>query len=296
NDSGKPLAIAEWQKSERITVVSTDRRNRSVARNAGAAIAKGQYLHFLDDDDWMLPGAFQRFKDLSEENGKAGWLYGAIRFVNNTGQKIVDNHPDEVNNCFIQLIAWEWLPLQASIIKVEAFLSVGGFAPLESLGGGFEDIDLSRQIALRYDFARINEVVACIRIGHEGSTTNYDDIVFQNRQSREKVLNDRATLARMIDSAHLNSTRPGYWHGKIVYYYLASVKWNLRKRRVHPALSRGVSALIGCSVAGRHIISADFWQGVTRPHYPRMAIALKDSGADHLYDGARSKIEALNRF
>jgi glycosyltransferase involved in cell wall biosynthesis len=47
NDSGQPLPDMDWQHSERVRVITTQRRERSVARNTGAAIARGKYLHFL---------------------------------------------------------------------------------------------------------------------------------------------------------------------------------------------------------------------------------------------------------
>src|SRR4030067_3850837 len=66
NDSGAPLAEADWQNSERVRTMHTNRRERGVARNTGAAIAKGGYLHFLDDDDVLLPGALQAFWEFDQ--------------------------------------------------------------------------------------------------------------------------------------------------------------------------------------------------------------------------------------
>ena len=59
NDSGSPLPFADWQSSPLVRVIHTDHQERCVARNTAAALAKGTYLHFLDDDDWMLPGALK---------------------------------------------------------------------------------------------------------------------------------------------------------------------------------------------------------------------------------------------
>ena len=51
NDSGEPLPEMAWQHSKCVRVIDTNRRERSVARNTGAAIARGEFFHFLDDDD-----------------------------------------------------------------------------------------------------------------------------------------------------------------------------------------------------------------------------------------------------
>src|SRR5919108_3058002 len=57
NDSGQPLPEAGWHHSAQVHIINTNRRERSFARNSGAAIARGDYLGFLDDDDWLLQGA-----------------------------------------------------------------------------------------------------------------------------------------------------------------------------------------------------------------------------------------------
>jgi hypothetical protein len=158
NDSGKPLPEANWQRCDGVQIIETNRHNRSVARNAGAALARGKYLHFLDDDDWMLPGAFDSLWKLASISD-AAWLYGGFRLVDNQGKTIAEIFPEETGNCFVQLVAWEWLPLQASIIASDAFFAVGGFAPLSSLLGGFEDIDLSRQVGRYHDVAGTHKLV-----------------------------------------------------------------------------------------------------------------------------------------
>lgn len=286
NDSGRPLAQADWQRSGRVEILDTNRHNRSVARNAGAAIAEGRYLHFLDDDDWMLPGAFEDLWGLARTS-HAAWLYGAFRLVDNRGNTIAEVFPEETGNSFLQLVAWEWLPLQASIIESRAFFAVGGFAPLSSLLGGFEDVDLSRQIARHYDVDRTSVIVACIRRGTEGSTTNYVDMFRQNRQSRENALNTPGSFSRMVGSARMSPRRSSYWFGRIIYYYLASMRWNIQRGRLFTAVSRGAYAMAAFGVATRHILSADFWRGLSRPHLSRTGIAYSEAGVD-LYSRTRS--------
>jgi glycosyltransferase involved in cell wall biosynthesis len=286
NDSGKPLPEADWQKLGNIRILDTNRRNRSVARNVGAAAAQGRYFHFLDDDDWMLAGALQTLLAIAEQS-QAGWVHGAFRMVDNVGITVMELYPDETGNCSIQMMAWEWLPLQASVIRADAFFQVDGFASLPSLGGGFEDVHLSRQIALHYDMARTEQIVATIRIGDVSSTTNYVTMFDQNRHSREKTLAVRGAFRRLIHSGSSHPTRSNYWFGKVIYYYMASMKWNLQDRQFFTAASRTSYLLAGIVLAGHRLFSSEFWRGVLRPHYPRMGLALQAAGADHLYANSR---------
>jgi glycosyltransferase involved in cell wall biosynthesis len=277
NDSGSHLPLDDWQQHPHVRMISTNRLNRSIARNTGAAIATGKYLHFLDDDDWMLPGAFDAFWTATR-NSSAAWIHGGFRMVDNSGAKIADIFPDETGNCFINLISWEWLPLQASIVDANAFFKVGGFATLESLGGGFEDIHLTRQIAGKYAFLNVPELVACVRSGDTGTTTNYTDMFIQNRQSREKILETPGSYARLISSAGENPSRNAYWYGKVFYYLLVSAVKNLSAKRFFTAASRMCYAVLNLLLAGRYLFQNEFWHGATKPHFPRVWLAIQDSG------------------
>ena len=106
NDSVKPLPNnADWQKLDNITIIDTNKRNRSVARNVGAAASRGRYLHFLDDDDWMMPGAFEALLHVAE-GSHADWVHGAFRMVDNSGTTVAKLFPNEAGNCSIQMMAW----------------------------------------------------------------------------------------------------------------------------------------------------------------------------------------------
>ncbi|MCL4266190.1 MAG: glycosyltransferase family 2 protein [Anaerolineae bacterium] len=269
NDSGEPLCDEAWQHSDQVRIIHTNRHNRSVARNAGAAIAKGRYLHFLDDDDWMLPGAFQSLQSVAKIS-KAAWVYGAFSLVDNAGDLIAEISPEEEGNCFIQMIYWEWIPIQASLIKSEVFFARGGFDSKGPFSTVFQDTDLSRQILRYYEMARTGEIVSCIRAGDVGSTTNYGAMFVANRLSREKSLSLPGAFSRMRASAN-----DAYWHGRIVYCYLASLMWNWQQRRVLTAASRGTYALAGGVTAGRHLFSADFWRGAIKPHFNRVRTAVE---------------------
>jgi glycosyltransferase involved in cell wall biosynthesis len=265
NDSWEPLPDQDWQRSPQVRLINTQHRERSVARNTGAAIAKGKYLHFLDDDDWMLPGAIEILRRLANSS-RAAWIYGGYQLVDNEGELLDVFRPDERGNCFIRFIASEWLPLQASLIDARAFFNIGGFAHLEALSGGDEDVDLSRQLSLYNDLDCTPEIVAAIRTGIEGSSTNYASLQEQSRQSREKALDMSPAFRRMQNSARTRPRRVQYWQGRVLYAYLSSLQWNLSHGRLFKALSRALHGLGVLALAGRALLYLSFWIGATKPH------------------------------
>jgi glycosyltransferase involved in cell wall biosynthesis len=257
NDSGRPLSGMAWLASPKITVVHTQCRERSVARNTGAAIAVGRYLNFLDDDDWLLPGALQTFRSLANTHPVA-WLYGSAQLVDRRGKPIIPLRHELAGNCFTQVMAGEWIPLQASLVETKAFFAVGGFTPQLS---GPEDIDLLRRIALRCDIAGIEEPIACIARGETGSTTDYGHHAGMSRWAREVILDSPGVFARMR-----TSSRSSYWRGRVVRVYLTSMLWNLRRKRLLQAASRAVRGVAGVALASPHLLSSRFWRAVVRPY------------------------------
>src|SRR5579859_2245977 len=147
NDSGQPLPSGAWQQAAGVQVIETQQRERSVARNVGAAVARGRYLHFLDDDDWLLPGALRMFWALAQDN-PAAWLYGAAQLTDAHGRCLFQFDHQLRGNCLTQVMAGEWVPLQASLIAAGAFFAVGGF---DNTMPGAQDKDLLMRIALRYE-------------------------------------------------------------------------------------------------------------------------------------------------
>jgi glycosyltransferase involved in cell wall biosynthesis len=257
NDSGQPLPPADWQRSHRVRVIETRRRERSVARNTGAAIARGRYLHFLDDDDWLAPDAFSRLWPVAR-TGQAQWIYGHSQLVSRKGECILHLRHTLNGNCFVQAMAGEWIPLQASMLEADAFFAIGGFDPLIA---GPEDIDMLRRFSLRGTLACAPALVAHIAWGAEASTTDYATHAEQSRWAREKILDQPGTWARMRASA-----TSSYWQGRIVRAYGTSLTWNLRRTRMLTAASRTTLGLASLVLAGPSVLVPSFWRALTRPH------------------------------
>lgn len=257
NDSGRPLEDAAWRESPRVRVIDTNRRERSVARNAGAAVARGRHLHFLDDDDWLVPGGLQYLARAARDGG-TDWVYGHTLLVDGDGAPILALRPRHAGNCFVQAMSGEWTPLQASLVRAETFFAVGGFHPLIA---GPEDVDLLRRVCLVGAVAFTPEIVACIGWRTEATRTDYARHAARSRWAREQILGRPGVLRRLRDSA--NSS---YWHGRIVRAYATSMAWNLRRGHVLTAASRAAFAATSLLLAGPHALAPAFVRAVARPH------------------------------
>lgn len=261
NDSGQPLTDFEWTDSPRVRVLNTNRRERSYARNSGAAVARGKYLAFMDDDDWYLSGAFQEFWRMAGLEPQAVWLYGGIRIVDEKGDCLAEINSGLRGNSFAQVMGGAWAPLQSSLIHAQRFFQSGGFDPAIC---GTEDEDLCRKLAYLGDFANTPATVACLFRGQNWNTsTNYLRAPEDRRVSRDHVLAEQKSFTRLINSADSS-----YWSGRICRIYFSLFTWHLKKKRFFAALSRGLYGSAGFFRSGIAILKPAFWNGFQAHHVP----------------------------
>jgi glycosyltransferase involved in cell wall biosynthesis len=270
NDSGNSLPEADWHVSPRVKMLNTHRSERSFARNSGAAVSLGTYIAFLDDDDWILPGALESFWQLATQYPKAAWLYGGIRIVDEQRGAIGQINSSLNGNCFSQIMGGAWAPLQASTIQARAFFEAGGFNPLIC---GTEDEDLCRRIAARADFANTPDTVACLYRGQSWSTsTNYLRAPEDTKYSRDLILSQTNTFQRL----HV-STDSSYWAGRVLRVYLSTLVWNLKKKRFFNALSRLLYSFAFFALSVKYMFSLEYWTGLRADHVPEtLHFVMKD--------------------
>jgi glycosyltransferase involved in cell wall biosynthesis len=272
NDSGSELPTADWQNLPNLRLLHTNKRERSFARNAGAAIAKGKYLAFLDDDDWLLPNALADLQALAQAKPEAVWLYGGIQVLDDAGHIFGESNSGLSGNCLAQVMGGAWIPLQSSIIERKAFMAVGGFDPAII---GTEDQDICRRLALVGDFGNVPAFTGCLFRGADWLTsTNYLRATADTRVSRDTVLSAPNVFARLR-----NSTQDAYWQGRMIKVFLSTVHYNIKMGRWLAALSRFYWGGVWFVSCGLHLLKSELWDGVRAEHPPNTLhfITTKDS-------------------
>lgn len=167
NDGSKDNSLDVAEKVlagvENARIINQENAGVSTARNNGVAASKGDFICFLDADDWWEPEFLAEMDRLIEGYPEAG-IYG-------TGYTIINEHKrrtrvapigvDEgfnegyINYCqvYAKTLA---MPLFTGAVCIprHIFDEIGGFKTYLNLG---EDFDLWIRIALKYEVAFLNK-------------------------------------------------------------------------------------------------------------------------------------------
>ncbi len=136
-----------------------ERLGRSRAANVGLEEARGDYVIFLDDDDWFLPSHVAGLVATLSPSADAEVAYAGVRCVGESGRtdRILDLPFD-----LARLRLGNYIPIHAALIRRSAFARGARFdEALES----FEDWDLWLQLASRGPFVHVEQASACYRTG-----------------------------------------------------------------------------------------------------------------------------------
>lgn len=138
-------------------LIQQDNAGVSAARNNGVVASKGDYLCFLDADDWWASTFLERMDSFIREYPDAG-IYGTnYLYVKNGKQQVcvTTTGSGYINYCKVYAEKLH-MPLWTGAVCIPRFIfdEMGGFKTELSLG---EDFDLWIRIALKYKVAFLNE-------------------------------------------------------------------------------------------------------------------------------------------
>ncbi len=141
---------------------------RSAAANRAMDAARGEFLVFLDDDDWMMPGHIARLAEVLSKHEQAMAVYTGIGLVDGDGKPMgqVFDLPFDA----IRQMSGNLMPIHAVLFKASVLLQGCRFD--ESLDR-LEDWDFWLQLARLAPMVHLPGVSAVYRI-HDSSGVHTD--------------------------------------------------------------------------------------------------------------------------
>ncbi|MEQ1691363.1 MAG: glycosyltransferase [Gemmatimonas sp.] len=150
------------QRDARIRLVRQSNAGEGGARNAGVAIARFDWLAFLDADDWLLPGFLARLLDARDADPSLDAVHCGWRYVDPDGQATFDKHCANDVFLFPVFARYCGFAVNACIVRRRLVEDVGAFATdLRTCA----DWDLWQRIARAgARFGRVEDVLAQCRM------------------------------------------------------------------------------------------------------------------------------------
>ncbi len=164
-----------------VKVCGGTRLSRSRAANAGLAQARGQWLIFLDDDDFFFPNHVSRLVGSLASCPEARVAYAGVQTViaGKLGRLALDR-PFDPN----ELAIGNYIPFHA-VLFARTLIEEG--AAFDEGFDAYEDWDFLLQLAQKTPFLHVEQISACYRSGGSSSAGLGADPSSQ-RLNREKVL------------------------------------------------------------------------------------------------------------
>ena len=193
----------------------------SAVRNLGWPLAKGSFLHFLDDDDIVPPGHYLAVKKAFASHPEVGIVFGRIEpfgaaptaqllrekyYFADAARKSAACHRFGTRWAFTALMLFEnaLLVCSASILRRHCVEELGGFDPEIRL---MEDADFHVRVMREYGAYFLNRFAIRYRIG-------YPSLMHSPNP-------DQLQLQREREGRHIMQTKYREKRGALEFYTLA---------------------------------------------------------------------------
>jgi hypothetical protein len=212
-----------------VRPVFQEHQGGQVARNRGLSEARGEYVKFLDDDDWLKKGALWEEHDALKDAG-ADVSYGAYDFVENDGTVLKREEASSVEDPVAALFTSELLTHPLRFTYRRALLDDVEWDPTLPCR---QDVDFALKAATKDpQFVCVGAPVGCFR-QHKGdrvsTTADQRDGVNPPQIHASILLDAIETMERKntLNSGRKEAAARGLW----VWAHLLAVQdWALFRR------------------------------------------------------------------
>ncbi|ALJ01465.1 glycosyl transferase family 2 [Rufibacter tibetensis] len=169
DDGSKDNTRQIAQAIEGIIYIHQENQGLSAARNTGIKHAKGQFLVFLDADDWLLPGAISINAAYLKQNSELAFVSGAHDKVFEREGFSKEEIWEVPSNHYQQLLQGNYIGMHATVMYnrwvFDEFLYNTSLRTCE-------DYDLYLNIARKYPIAHHTQKIAAYRLHSSNMSGN----------------------------------------------------------------------------------------------------------------------------
>ncbi|NES69216.1 MAG: glycosyltransferase [Okeania sp. SIO2D1] len=202
---------------DKIRYVYQENKGVSHARNLGLEMAGGEFIAFLDADDFFLPDKLAKQVAIFDTRPSLGIVHSGWRLINEKGEKISDIELWH-GSLELDLETWVvWKPVTISMMFRRSWIkSAGGFDTRWHHG---EDIDLVLRLSVNgCEAVWLPKVTYCYRQHHRNAT----------RKSTHQAVSMMSVLDDFFSRPNL-STSIRKLEGKSRYYTLSWLAWQAHR-------------------------------------------------------------------
>jgi glycosyltransferase involved in cell wall biosynthesis len=189
--------LVQNKYGDQVRYVYQENQGMAGARNTGIKNAQGDYIAFLDSDDYWRPGKLERQLSLAEEHPEYGLLASRCDKIQRSGHINKPNRPLSYQSrrgksgwVLNDLFQANFIRTSTVIIRRDCFNRIGLFD--EKLIRG-EDIDFWLRMASVYPIGFINESLTVYLDNPDGVSTDsllarlYRTIVFEKDYLKKRI-------------------------------------------------------------------------------------------------------------
>jgi glycosyltransferase involved in cell wall biosynthesis len=289
-DDGSTDATAEVLGSfmdSRLVRIQQENAGRSRARNVAINAARGEYITFLDSDDYYLPSKIELQVSYLNANPDVGMVYTSAACIDDDGQSLSHTYRALLSGWIYPSIAFfipHTITLPTVMVRREVLSTVG---PFDENLERFEDTDMWRRVAKRVSVAGIDEITCHVRT-HSGNRLESLDptkIVAALDRYIAKVLAEDTDVEQSILQAGARRLSEHYGTAMLnVPDFAATGEQLLRKGVAYfePMVSVVVPVYNGANYLGAAI------ESILRQTYPNFEIVVVNDGSND--NGATERV------
>ncbi|UUA71389.1 glycosyltransferase family 2 protein [Cellvibrio sp. QJXJ] len=169
-DNSRELINAYADKDPRVKYLYQENQRQSVARNYALSIAKGDFICFLDSDNYWPHDKLEKSLKAFEQHPEADIVYGDCITIDEQGNELHRNNMRRYSgNIAALLLKDNFVSMNTTMTRRKCFNEMGGMSGKRRVA---DDYDLWLKFSSRYRFQYIPEFLAYYRVMENQISSN----------------------------------------------------------------------------------------------------------------------------